>query len=166
MSTLFELSTEANRLEELLLQSEGELTPEFEMWLDQINTQLEAKADSYAHVIDKLEANVKMLKESAAQYNKAAKTLEAAQGRIKDRIKEALQLMNKTTLKGNKRSFVLSNCVQRLVIDEIFLDPNYTMVKTEVLPDRERIKKDLEQGIEVCGAKLEGGKALRVTVRK
>lgn len=27
MSSLFELSAEANRLEELLLQSEGELTP-------------------------------------------------------------------------------------------------------------------------------------------
>lgn len=166
MNTLYELSQEANRLEELLLESNGELPPEFETWLDQINTQLEIKADSYAHVLDKLDANTKMLKETAAQYTKAAKTLETAQNRIKDRIKDALQFMNKTTLRGNKRSFVLSNCQKRLLVDEVFLDPNYTIVKTEVLPDRERIRQDLEQGMEVTGAKLEGGKALRVTIRK
>lgn len=166
MSNLFELSAEANRLEEMLLQSEGELTPEFEMWLDQINTQLEAKADSYAHVIDKLDANVAMLKESAKQYSQAAKTLEAAQTRIKERIKEALKFMNKTTLRGNRRSFVISSCQKRLIIDELNLDSSYTMIKSATVPDRERIKEALEQGVEVKGAVLEGGTALRLTVRK
>jgi len=166
MSTLFELSAEANRLEELLLESGGELTPEFELWLDQINTELEAKADSYAHVIDKLNANISMLKANAQAYTQAARSLENAQERIKSRIKEALEAMERTQLKGHRKAFVLSSCAPRLVINEAELDSSYTIIKTEHIPDKERIKAALKDGIEVKGAHFEGDKALRITVSK
>jgi uncharacterized protein YukE len=166
MSTLFELSQEANRLEELLLESGGELTPEFETWLEQINTQLEQKADSYAHVLDKLEANIALLRQNAKQYTDAARSLENAQTRIKDRIKDALEAMGKSKLSGNRKTFTLSNSSPRLVVNETELDQAYVIVQTQYLPDKERIKADLKEGKEIQGARLEGGKALRVTVSK
>lgn len=166
MNSLFELSVEANRLEELLLESGGELTPEFETWLEQINTHLETKADSYAHVIDKLNANISMLRENAQAYTQAARSLENAQERIKSRIKEALEAMGRTQLRGNRKAFVLSNCPTRLVINEADLDSSYTIIKTDYVPDKERIKAALKDGIAVKGAHFEGGKALRITVSK
>ena len=166
MATLYDLVIEANKVEEALFKSQGEVSPEFEKWIEEIDHLLEVKADNYAHVLDKIELTIEQLKSNAQQYQQAAKSLENHHNRIKERIKSALIVMNRESISGEKKTFSLASCSQRLLIDVTELDPAYLMEKRELVPDKERIKADLKEGKIVKGAHLEGGKSLRISVTK
>jgi predicted RNase H-like nuclease (RuvC/YqgF family) len=166
MATLYDLVLEANKVEEALFKSQGEVSPEFENWIQEIDHMLEVKADNYAHVLDRIESTIEQLKSNAQQYQQAAKSLENHHNRIKERIKSALIAMNRESIAGEKKTFSLASCAQRLLIDVTELDPAYLMEKRELVPDKERIKADLKEGQTIKGAHLEGGKSLRITVTK
>lgn len=166
MATLYDLVIEANKVEEALFKSQGEISPEFENWIQEIDHMLEVKADNYAHVLDRIESTIEQLKNNAQQYQHAAKSLENHHNRIKERIKSALIAMNRESIAGEKKTFSLASCSQRLLIDVAELDPAYLMEKRELVPDKERIKADLKEGKTIKGAHLEGGKSLRISVTK
>lgn len=62
MSTLNELLAEFREIEDMLIESGGELTPEIEKRLDQNNTDIETKLDNYANFIQHLKGQAEAVK--------------------------------------------------------------------------------------------------------
>lgn len=160
--TLPEIVAEANEIERMLVESGGELTPEIDAKL-QINQEtLALKIDKYAFVDESLEAKADYWKRKEQHIAKIRKSVEAAQQSLRERVKQAMLDMGKTEVKGIDARFVLSKCAPRLVIDSEKVPDALKIVVTTTAPDKERIKAALADGLEVPGASLEGGTALRI----
>lgn len=161
--TLPEIVAEANEIERALVESGGEITPEIEKRLEVTHTLLTDKADRYAFVDERLAMTADFWKRKEETCRTIRKSLEAAQQRLRDRVKAAMIEMGKTEVKGIDSRFVLTKCASRLVIeDEAKLPQDLVIVVTVRQPDKERIKAALAEGFEVPGAVLEGGQALRI----
>ncbi len=181
--SLYDISRDAMALEELILESGGEITPVIEEWLEEQTRALSTKADSIAYVMERMEGTATLLKARAKKYQQAAKGMDAAYERLESRIKESMTLMGTDKISGNEIEFKLQNCAKRLVIDGDAKDfalshaelKKFSIVETVYSVDTAGLKawmaeKNLET-VDVLGemgakVRLEGGKSLRIKVRK
>jgi len=145
----------------LLEETQGEITPEIEQLMTISSSELVAKIDSYQYVLERLELEQQFAKEKAAKWAKVAKTFENTKQRIKENIKDAMKQMQTTELVGEESRFVLTKVKPSLNLFEEDLTDSYKMIVQTVVPDKEKIRADLELGVPVPGATLEQGFALR-----
>lgn len=154
--SLIELASEAQVICKLILESGGELSPELEQKLDVNTTALLAKVDSYVFIEEHLEANAALWKRKADACKSIHDRYVKAQDRLRDRIKIGMQVLERDELKGKNYRYKLSKLKPKLVIsDPVKLPIECKMVVSETVPDKEKIKSLLEDGIEVPGASLE-----------
>lgn len=156
----------ANDLEERLIASGGEITPEIEAVINDLapgsKGHLATKVDAYYYIMSRLERAHSFWKEDAAARQAVAKSCERTIEQMQLRLKIAMGKLGVTELSGNDHRYVLTTAKKRLVIDRPHDVPaTYLLEVVEYVPDKERIKKDLEEGKEIDGCKLEGGTALR-----
>lgn len=163
---LFELVAEANGITKAIIEAGGELSPELETALINIDLAMAEKVDGYDHVMERLEHEAEYWKAKADAYAKIAKAHANAKERMKNAIKSAMQAMEKTEVKGVDVRFKMTPVKPKLVIDQATLDPSYLMQVTTSVPDKERIEMALRLGDEVMGAKLEQSFALRSYANK
>lgn len=159
--TLFALVATANGIENMLLETAGEITPEIEAALAVVDVNLPAKVDSYAFVIDRLEAQEAFWKLKANELYKIASSCKTARERIKDSIKDAISALGADEIRGNEVRFKMANSRPRLVIDEDALPKEYMMQIIHLEADKKRIEEDLKLGIPVEGATYQETKSLR-----
>jgi hypothetical protein len=157
------LATEAQEICKLILEANGELSPELEKRLDVNSSALLAKVDSYVFIEDHLEAHASLWKRKAdackAIYDRYVKSQE----KMRERVKLAMRELNRNELKGDHYRYKLCELKAKLVIDEPDEIPSeLKMAVTKFIPDNERIKSLLEDGIDVPGAHLEPVYSLRV----
>lgn len=158
---LHEIVARSNALAEMLLRAGGELTPELEAEVDSVGRSLVTKVDSCAIVLDRLDAEATLWSDRAKQYQRIAKSLETAHGRIRDMLKAAMRAMDVTEIVGDETRFALVNGKAKVVIDEDALDQSYLMERREWVVDKDRVDSDLRQGTPVTGAHLEDVMQLR-----
>jgi hypothetical protein len=164
--SLFELVAQSNGLTQMIIEAGGELSPELEKQLTQLDLSVAEKVDGYNFAIDRLALEASHWKSKADFYLKIAKACETAQARIKDSLKKAMLDLGKTEIQGNDIRYVLSNTQPKLELDEKALDPAYKMEIRELVPDKERIKLELKRGAQISGAKLIPGYSLRPYANK
>lgn len=160
MSSLLELVAQANEIERQILENNGELTPELEGLFDFAEGALVEKASQYEFTLKRLKEASSSWKKEADRYAKVSKSLERIEKSIRDRMKIALLELGRREISGKNTRIVLTETAPKLVIDGD-VPSNYQIQVTELVPDKERIKEHLESGIEIPGARLEGGYALR-----
>lgn len=160
-ASLYALTQQAHAIELEIIANLGELTPELETSLLNVDLEIREKVDGYKYVIDRLKAASEQWEEREQELRKLRKGCELAAGRLKERIKELMHAKGVDDVKGNQWRFAMVGCTKSLVIDESVLPAGWTMEITQYVPDRERIKQALDSGGEVPGARYEGGKALR-----
>lgn len=167
---LIRVARDVVALEELLLEQGGEIDCQNERivdrWLEEVKNDLMQKVDSYEWVMKKMEAEVDLLKSRAEEFTRSAKILDNFRERLKMRIKQAMQEMNVTSLKGEYSEFKLAKTKARLEFDESMLLPKYFAARTVTEVDKAMIRESLEQGIEVSGARLVESFALRMNINK
>lgn len=163
---LMTIAEDALALEQLILENGGELTPELEAWLDEVDRRLSTKADSYSFAIDRFESTAEVLRKRAESYVAAARTLDNTVARLKDRIKTAIMMMEKREVRGKEIVFKLQNSAAKLVLKDIELPKAYMIAETFYRPDRERILAELKDGAIIPGAVLLPNYALRTYVNK
>jgi len=160
-SSLITLAKTVTELPVLLEESQGEITPEIEALMNITSAELVAKLDSYQFILERLDLEQQFAKDKAAQWSKVAKTFDSAKSRLKENIKEAMKQMQTTELVGEESRFVLTPVKPALNITEEDLTDSYKMIVQTTVPDKEKIRADLEMGVAVPGARLEQGFALR-----
>lgn len=158
--TLYSLAIQAMELSRSLLESGGEITPEIEAALEINEQSLVAKTDSYAAVLDRLEAEEGVWRERRDSCERMLRAHEGLQERIKERIKGCMLAMGRDELTGQVERLRLSKAKSKLIVDSS-LPNEFYMIKTETVPDKERIRSALEAGDKVPGAALVPSFSLR-----
>lgn len=164
--SLFEIVFQSQVLTQQIIEAGGELSPELEQALEQVDLAITAKVDGYNAVMDRLELEATYWKAKADMYSKIAKAHTAAQDRMKNAIKQAMQAMGKTEVCGDDVKFKLANAQPKLILDEAKIPKEFKMIVTTHVVDKERIKTALKEGFAVAGAQLEPSVALRAYVNK
>lgn len=159
--SLIVLASQANSIEQMLIEASGELTPEIEAILSIRDTQLPEKVDSYYFIMERMKAGEAFYKEKADMFSKAAKSFKNAQETLKERLKLAMVELTTDELRGNAFRFKLSaGKPSVLVTDEDAIPREYFEEVTEFVLKKDRLSEDLKIG-EVPGAVLDQTMTLR-----
>jgi predicted transcriptional regulator len=158
--TLYELTEEARELQDMI----EEYPPEtFSDTIESLQLMIEDKADSYAAVNQNITNEIAALKAEEERLSARRKSLESNQKRLKDAIKNAMEILGQNKIKTEKFTFSVSKNggSQPIEVDAELLPDNYKKVIVE--PDKELISKASESGIDIPGVKvLERGTHLTI----
>lgn len=152
---------QASNIVTQIAEAGGELTPALEEAFDAIGRDLTTKSDSYAFVMDRLEAESEFWKGKADQFAKVARACAAAKERMGGAIKAAMIQLDRDEIEGSDFRFKLSPMKPKMIINQDHLPEEWLMVVTETVADKDRIRAALDGGGTVPGAWLEDVKALR-----
>lgn len=147
-----------------VIDNGGELTPELEALFDAAGVDLKTKTDSYAFFMDRLETEATFWKAKADDYAKVARSCKELRERLNDSIKGAMRMLETDEICGNDMRFKLARAAPKLVIEESKLPPSYLMQVVENVPDKTKIKADIEVGKEIPGVTQEDVYTLRKSI--
>lgn len=159
---LYQLTTEYKQLESILIENEGELTPDLEQALQINQDQLQAKGISYGYVIKSIEAESDIIDAEIKRLTQLKKVRDNAAERLKTTLKQAMEMYGVLELKTPtlKISFRKSESVE--IIDMDLLDEKYITKKTTEMPNKTEIKEALKRGEVIEGAELRTNNNLQI----
>lgn len=172
MKTLQSIVQDHKSLDQLMLENGGELTDEqqesiVDAWIAEIKSDLANKVDGYKYRQDSLDSASEALKARAKMMSGAAKVLGNMSEMLKDRLKYTMVELTTQELVGNDFKFKLSSSKPSLeILDEKLIPKSYYHTSTVSVLDKEVLKKDLENGVEIPGVRLNEGVTLRVLANK
>ena len=157
----------AEKLEKMLIESNGEITPE-------IQQEMSVNPETISNLIDTKYIGIERLEMSAAYFEKKENefksirlSLENAQKFILSSIKDYMIESGKTELIGGEYQFKLSSAAPKVnVVNEDKVPEVYKNVKTEISIDKKKIGDDLKKGFPVEGCVLEENYSLRKSIIK
>ena len=159
MRTLYHIESELNNINEQLIESGGELSPELQDKLAMTREELATKAANYGFVILKNQSEAAIIDAEIKRLKAIKDSLDNATDKIKEAISNAMIQYDLTEVKAPtiKLSFRASESVE---VDESKLAQKYFNYKPTV--DKTTIKADLKAGIEVDGARIVSKQNLQV----
>lgn len=158
--TLYDITGEYLQLLEYADSSEDEQL--FLDTLESITGELEVKADSYGIVIDEINTRVEQFKKEIQRLTDRKTAMEKAVKNMKERLKNAMELMDVKEVKTEHYTFKIQNNGGKSPINYTKEVPmSYKRVVYE--NDTDRIRLDLESGKMLDFAELlERGTHLRI----
>lgn len=156
---LYHIESELNNINEQLIESGGELSPELQDKLAMTREELATKAANYGFVILKNQSESAIIDAEIKRLKDIKDSLDNATYKIKEVISNAMIQYDLTEVKTPtiKLSFRASESVE---VDESKLAQKYFNYKPTV--DKTTIKADLKAGIEVDGARIVSKQNLQV----
>ena len=155
------LAEEMSRIEQILSESGGELTPDLEAQLANIDIQTASKIDGYYAFMERLESDGMLWEKRATEMQKIADGHFALKERLKKAILVAMSTLGKDEIKGNMKRAKLQATAGRLVVNEKILPEEYKITVVTKKPDNEMIRAKLDAFEDVPGASIEGGVSIR-----
>ena len=119
--TLNEIMADYHDLEEMLIDSEGEITKPIEAFMDWCRDNFETKMDGYADFISYLKGQIEYHKNIEKQFEKRRKTLENTIKGLRERMIYAMDVQEFDKLKTQKHSFSL-RLTESIHVDESKLE--------------------------------------------
>ena len=107
--TLNDIIRKFQDLENLIIESEGEITDDLENILLQNDEDLSRKLDGYEKFSRYLKGQIEYLKAAEEQYSKRRKVLENSITRIKERMLNAMLIVGKDKIKTTEYNFSVGN---------------------------------------------------------
>lgn len=152
MATLFNITAEQKRINEALMESGGELTPELEEALLINAENFAVKVEGYATSIHQFEAFAEAADAEIKRLMALKKSAQGAAKRLKDNLAYGMEVMgyDKVDMGLHKLSFRNSTAVN--ITDEVRIPNQYIKVETSI--DKMALKKDLQAGMVIEGAEL------------
>lgn len=154
MSTLYEITADFERLYELATEDEDMDQELFDGTIEGLIGELEVKAEGYCNVIKQLEMEADRAKNMSLVWSQRQKQRETAIKRMKEALRDAMIRTNIDKIDAGEFTVKLQNNGGKapLIIDGDVPD-NYQKIIYEA--DKEKIRKDLEEGKELKFAYLE-----------
>ena len=159
--SLVNLVKQANFLEQTLIESGGELTPELEEILNNIDINLPEKVDGYYSVLERFELAEKYWKDKATAFSNISSACKKLQVRLKENLKYAAKESGGDEITGKEYRFKVQKSPKSLVINEDKLASKWYIEEVVLTPDKPRIKEALEAKEKIEGAYFEQGTQLR-----
>lgn len=148
----------SHQIQEMLVESMGELTPEVEMAIAKLHEKLPNKADNYKFFIDDLKAQAETWNERAAVLSRIAKAFINYTEALKYRLKMACIELDVEEIIGNDFRWKLINNAPSLIVeDEGLIPAKFKEIVQTTKIRSDLLKEALKNGEIVPGARLETG---------
>jgi len=152
MRALYHIERELNELNEILVNSGGELTPEIEKRLAISQEELQIKATNYGFVIKQNQAESDAIETEIKRLKYIKDSLDSTNEKLKETISFAMQSYGLTEVKTTTLKLSFRNSESVDIQDESLLDAKYFSYKPTI--DKTSIKNDIKAGILVEGATI------------
>lgn len=158
--TLYHITSEQLRINELLEESGGELTPEIEEAL-MLNTEnFEIKAEGYIESISRYKALAEAADVRIKEMQRIKKTSENIEKRLKERLLQAMVVMDVDKMELGLRKLSIRNTTAVNITDEAHIPAEYIIIEQKC--DKARIKDALKNGDVIPGAELVTNKSIQI----
>jgi len=150
MRALYHIERELNEINETLINSGGELSPELEIKLAITQEELTKKATNYGFVIMQNQSEIEVIEAEIKRLTALKKCLDNTNEKLKEAVSFAMQTYGIFEVKTPtlKLSFRESQAVE--ITDENKLNAKYFSYKSVI--DKTAIKSDIKSGLIVDGA--------------
>ena len=157
--TLYQISDEQRRINAMLEETGGEMTPEIEEALAINEGNFVTKAENYGKAILYYKSIVEAVKGEKDRLDGIKKTAENAIKRMEERLTEAMQTFDKPKVELATMKLGLRKSERVVIDDESKVPADCIKVKTEV--SKTDLKAHIKAG-EDCGAHLEENQSLQI----
>ncbi len=163
--TLLDIQIRREKLLTLILENQGEITPEIEQEVLAIDFAQSSKVENYVHVIERLKHETQFWKDKKEKLTGVLKRLENTTDFLETRLKDFMISNGFKCISGTETKITCYDSKPRVIIKDDLkpTDMPIEYVRTKLEIDKEAIRKDLEQGKQLSFAYLEKTKALRLT---
>jgi len=159
--TLYDLSLEGVQIRDLLVENEGELTPELEARIDALMLAAPEKVEAAAMVVRSLEASAKACEAEVERLGMRARSFERNAQQLKDRIAVVLDCAFNGKIKTDRFTLWTQAAPDHVAFD---VAEGHKIEEIERAdPSLVRVKKELDK-IEL-GRKFKAGEPLPVAIR-
>lgn len=158
--TLYHITSEQLRINELLEESGGELTPEIEEALMLNAENFEIKADGYIESISRYKALAEAADVRIKEMQRIKKTSENIEKRLKERLLQAMVVMDVDKMELGLRKLSIRNTTAVNITDEAHIPAEYIIIEQKY--DKTRIKDALKSGDVIPGAELVINKSIQI----
>lgn len=152
--TLYRISEEMSAILNAIEENGGEITEEQEQALAISEEQFAEKAYDYGHVILNLDYTVEVIKNEIERLTRLKKSAENAQKRVKGALVSAMVQLDHPTVETPTMRLSLRHSTATEVTDLDQVPNEYKTAKVEVVADKTAIKKAIQSGDDVPGARL------------
>lgn len=130
--------------------------------LSQYECDRAVKIENIALYIKNLNAEAEAIKQEEKKLADRRKAKENKATRLEEYLASSLIGNNETKFESSRCSLSFRKSVKVIVTDEKSLPDDYVKQKIEYTADKTKIKKDLQSGIEIMGARLEEKQNLQI----
>ena len=157
--TLYHIDEEQRRINAMLEETGGEITPEIEELMVVNEQNFVTKAENYGYAILHYKAIVAAVKAEKDRLDAIKKTAENAIARMEERLVGAMQTFDKPKVEAATLKLSLRRSERVVVDDEAKVPADCIKVKTEI--SKTDLKAHIKAG-EDCGAHLEENQSLQI----
>lgn len=157
--SLYAITKEQQHLEELLIETGGELTPELEEALAINQENFLVKAENYGYSILRIRAYIAAIEEQEKRLAAQKKVCKNAIERMKDRLAGAMVEFGTKKVEQGTLRISLTKSQKAVIDDEAKLPADCIIIKTEV--SKADVKRHLAAGEEI-GAHLEDTYSIKI----
>jgi len=157
--TLYQISDEQRRINAMLEETGGELTPEIEEALAINEGNFVTKAENYGKAILYYDAIVEAVKVEKKRLDGIQKTAENSMKRLKERLIDAMKTFDKPKVELSTMNLSLRKSEKVVIDDEKKIPKDCIKVTVEV--SKTALKAYIKEGKE-CGAHLEENQSLQI----
>lgn len=152
MPNTYQLSQEMLRLQDALIESDGELTPDLEEALDSLTSDLAAKIDGWRAVYRNLKADVVALKHEEDHFKRRRIAAENGAKRLSRELASIMDGMGIPRIKGSVGSASVRSASQRsLTVEtkpESLPERFQKVIPAQVVADNDAIRAAIAEGDE------------------
>jgi len=165
--TLYRLTDEQNRIEDMLIETEGEITPEIAELLEATDAALAQKVDGYNHIIRRCASYAQACKDEKMRFARLQKAYENASAGLKQHIQFVMEAQGIDKLESPTCKISFRNNPESVQIsdEEAVLAPYMTAltkamaklpawVKVDVSINKTELRDAIRTGLPVKGAEL------------
>lgn len=160
MNSLYNITTEQLRINELLEELEGELTPEIEEALIINEDNFLAKSEGYIESIAYFKAKQEAADVRIKEYQRIKRIAENAEKRLKERMQWAMEVLGRDKVEVGLHKMSLRSSQAVNITNEAHIPNQYIKVETKI--DKESLKRDLKAGLVIEGAELVTNKSIMI----
>ena len=158
--TLYHITSEQLRINELLEESGGELTPEIEEALVLNEHNFVTKSEGYIQTIAKYQALVDAADNIIKEAQRKKRVFDNISKRLKERLQAAMIIMGRDRVEVGLNTLSLRNSVAVNIIEESKIPNEFIKVETSV--DKMKVKEALKRGEFIPGAELQTNQSIQI----
>ena len=168
MKSIYDISKEIKDIYEKLANGEGinketgEIDQELQMALSISRGELETKAVDYGYVIKSFDDEIDIYDKEIKRLTERKKTMQNAQARMKEVLKNAMTEFGIDELKGKTIKINFRNSESVSIENENLVPDKYKKVKITTEIDKIAIKEAFKNGEEVKGVRLQKNRNLQI----